>query len=324
MHPIATYKYTTTNIGDDFQSFAVEQIVGQRTEKVARDRLYSQRTPVRLVGNCWYFVTRPWDTVWARLTGRPLFPPPACVQPLYIGVSIGKRAQRWMLTSEAIDHFRECEPVGCRDLHTLELLRTRGVETWFSGCPTISLENVWGPSTDDIYIVDIDPPVQDRRGLRGLTANLPSRHSPDFRGLIPPKIRGRATEISHFTTVGNNQERRYQMVHKLIEKYATARLVITSRLHVALPCAALGTPCIMLYDGDERLTGYDFLHRIDERTAKNFSWRLEDVSVPDVSQFRRRIRAVVRHFVQTGRVMSLTEMEESLNCPESDNLLAAA
>lgn len=296
-HPIATYKYTTTNIGDDFQSFAVEQIVGHRTEKVYRDRLFAHRRPVRLIGNCWYFVTRPMDTVWATLSGRPLFPPPECIEPLYIGVSIGKRARKWMLTPQAISHFKQHSPVGCRDTHTLKLLQQCGVEAWFSGCPTMSMENTWGPRTDQIYIVDIDEPEQDRRGLRSLTATAPKGGQPDYRSLIPGSIRERATEITHFTTVGDDQEQRYRMVQELIGKYATAGLVITSRLHVALPCAALGTPCVMLYEGDERLTGYEFLHRLTPQAAAQFSWKVDDVPIPDVSAMKRRIRETIRAFI---------------------------
>ena len=214
-----------------------------------------------------------------------------------------------MLTPESISHFRQWGPVGCRDLHTFRLLEERGVPAWFSGCPTISLENAWGPRTDDVYIVDIDAPVQDHRGLRRFFSNRPADEHPDFRSMIPKAIREQATEISHFTTVGDDQESRYGMVQNLIEKYATAKLVITSRLHVALPCAALGTPCVMLYAGDERLTGYDFLHRLNVETAEKFSWRLEDVEVPDVSLFKKRIRAAVRHFIETGKAISLDDLE---------------
>lgn len=309
MKPLATYKYSTTNIGDDFQSFAVEQIIGHRTEKVARDAIYAHRSPVRLVGNCWYFVTRPGHTAWARVTGRSLFPPPACIDPLYIGVSIGKRAQRSMLTPESVKHFKQHGPVGCRDLHTYNLLQGLGVDVWFSGCPTMSMENVWGPRTNDVYIVDIDEPIQDRSGLRGFTAKKTTKIHPDYRSTLPEEICQQATEISHFTRVGDDQERRYEMVQDLIRKYATAKLVITSRLHVALPCAAFGTPCVMLYSGDERLTGYDFLHRLNVKDSAAFSWALEDVRRPDVSLFRNRIRTSVTHFMETGRVLSVQELD---------------
>jgi hypothetical protein len=36
---------------------------------------------------------------------------------------------------------------------------------------------------------------------------------------------------------------------RLVERYARAGLVITSRIHCALPCLGLGTPVVYVYDG---------------------------------------------------------------------------
>src|SRR5690606_29754020 len=39
---------------------------------------------------------------------------------------------------------------------------------------------------------------------------------------------------------------KFQMAEDLLNKYARAKMVITSRIHCALPCLALGTPVIFV------------------------------------------------------------------------------
>lgn len=41
-------------------------------------------------------------------------------------------------------------------------------------------------------------------------------------------------------------KKRFELAEKLIKEYARARCVITSRIHCALPCLALGTPVIFI------------------------------------------------------------------------------
>src|SRR5699024_11247334 len=42
---------------------------------------------------------------------------------------------------------------------------------------------------------------------------------------------------------------RFELAEQTLRKYAEAKLVITSRIHCALPCLALGTPVIFLNYG---------------------------------------------------------------------------
>ncbi|WP_264821067.1 polysaccharide pyruvyl transferase family protein [Acinetobacter schindleri] len=43
----------------------------------------------------------------------------------------------------------------------------------------------------------------------------------------------------------------------MLEKYSTAKLVITSRIHCALPCLAMGTPVIYINGFDNFLIHVD-------------------------------------------------------------------
>src|SRR5690606_3725036 len=43
-----------------------------------------------------------------------------------------------------------------------------------------------------------------------------------------------------------SDEEKFEMADDILKKYAKAKLVITSRIHCALPCLAMGTPVIFL------------------------------------------------------------------------------
>jgi hypothetical protein len=64
-------------------------------------------------------------------------------------------------------------------------------------------------------------------------------------------------------------EEKFAMAEDLLHKYAKAKLVITSRIHCALPCLAMGTPVIFINGFDSfvdscRFDGIlDLFNRID-------------------------------------------------------------
>ena len=73
-----------------------------------------------------------------------------CIDPLFVSFHVatyvypeyGRDPQDWLLSRESLDYLRRFEPIGCRDLRTLELLERRDVECYFSGCLTLTFEPV--------------------------------------------------------------------------------------------------------------------------------------------------------------------------------------
>ncbi|HEY0092602.1 MAG TPA: polysaccharide pyruvyl transferase family protein, partial [Flavobacterium sp.] len=69
-----------------------------------------------------------------------------------------------------------------------------------------------------------------------------------------------------------SHEEKFAMAEDLLNKYARAKLVITSRIHCALPCLAMGTPVIFVNGFDSfvdscRFDGIlDLFNRIDVNT----------------------------------------------------------
>lgn len=235
----------TPNIGDDIQTLAQMQFIpdGCKTILVNRENLDVDERKYNIIMNGW----------WMHRDKN--FPPHSNITPLYISFHI---ARNGLVSEKAINHYKQFEPIGTRDLHTMKLLQKHGVDAYFSGCLTLTLKNPFTyPKREKIYIVD---------------AHLSSKVAYPYGGdhllskFIPKHIRDQAEYIEHDIpkSMINDIHARQKYAKTLLDKYAQAKLVITSRLHCALPCVAFQTPCIVLFSGfhtDIRYSGFqNYVH----------------------------------------------------------------
>jgi len=126
---------------------------------------------------------------------------------------------------ESLRYLREHGSIGARDLSTLALLRQSGVECHFSGCLTFTL-GAGGAAVRGDYVC----------GRR-------------FAGACPCKAAGAYTwpaRRSYSSLFKGWTNRRAYIARRLLSLYAHATCVVTTRLHCALPCLALGTPVLFL------------------------------------------------------------------------------
>lgn len=215
----------TGNLGDEVQSIAASAFLPRIDALVDRDQLslVELNQPHKVILNGWF-------------SHRPdLWPPSPCLKPLFTsfhatshispdvnpsGVSFAEKLQE----HSSIKYLQSLGRIGARDLHTRQLLCGLGVDAYFSGCLTLTLT----PARNSvrlpfICINDLDDEVEEfvvRRTLR-------------------PIVRTTHTDTNCLVT-----EERMNSARRLLSIYSAAHLVITSRLHCALPCLALGTPVI--------------------------------------------------------------------------------
>jgi asparagine synthase (glutamine-hydrolysing) len=125
------------------------------------------------------------------------------------------------------------KPVGCRDRQTETFLASQGIFSYFSGCLTLTLpKREKEPGNGKVFIVDIHPSLLNK---------------------IPESIRQEAEFVTHmvpFSKVPIPEIEYWEFendARKMLHRYKTeARLIITSRIHCAMPCAAMGIPVIFL------------------------------------------------------------------------------
>lgn len=218
-------------MGDEVQSLATADLLPRVDYYLPRENLDRNdiNEPVKLVCNGW-FMQYPQN-----------WPPAENIIPLFISLHItqSNRSARLMLRKELVDYYKRFEPIGCRDYNTLRLFESIGVKAYFSSCITLTLQNKFRTRNENILLVD------------------PLRHNytKAYRDYIISKI---VPEKYRDSVINVNQRRknldvsieeRFRDAEKLIEMYSQARLVITSRIHCALPCLALGTPVYFINAG---------------------------------------------------------------------------
>ena len=92
------------------------------------------------------------------------FPYHPNIRPLFISFHVNRLD---MLTDEAQDYLRRHGPIGCRDWNTVFLLLSAGIDAFFSGCLTTTLDMLF-PPRETAYHGNgvgrvIDQPTQGRR-----------------------------------------------------------------------------------------------------------------------------------------------------------------
>jgi hypothetical protein len=129
-----------------------------------------------------------------------------------------------LLTPQAEAYLREHGPVGCRDWSTVELLQSRDIPAFFSGCVTTTLGHVA------------------RRTLAGSeAATLPvawvDLEAPEGAANAVALTQADADVLQRDVTA--NLDTALGLLDDYRDRFAS---VHTSRLHCYLPCRALGTP----------------------------------------------------------------------------------
>lgn len=149
------------------------------------------------------------------------------IVPVFLGVSFKKGNWEW--TKEWIGYFKKYEPIGCRDYATWEKLSELGIAAYLAGCITVTLPLSNRVGGDTAYFVEAP------KGLE--------KH-------VPEKLKKKNKFIKHQVIVTEDvfygREGGLEWAKDILDEYIkNASMVITSRLHCALPCMAVGIPVIL-------------------------------------------------------------------------------
>ena len=277
----------TSNLGDDVQTIAQMQFIpkGAGTIIVDRENLHKEKRRCNVIMNGW----------WMHNDSN--FPPHPNINPLYVAFHIEKKG---LVSPKAVEHYKKHEPIGCRDLHTTNLLKKKGVDAYFSGCLTLTLRNPFSnPARDKIYVVDAHLSSK---------VTYPWGSNDLLQKLVPKSIRDQAEYIEHeipdWLDKDDMHARQQYVEDNLLKKYASAKLVITSRLHCALPCVAYNTPVIVLFSGlhtDNRYGGLkDYVHgysSIEDDVDFDFENPKPKLSIDELTTLQAKIRNDIKRRV---------------------------
>ncbi|MCX2679166.1 polysaccharide pyruvyl transferase family protein [Galbibacter sp. EGI 63066] len=261
------------NVGDYIQSLAAKQFLPQVDTYLNREKLGEYRgEKVKLIMNGWFTHN---IHHWV---------PSEDIDPVFVSFHMNNTAAPFMLSKKGIDYLKKHQPIGCRDQFTADTLKSKGIDAYFSGCLTLTLDSYKvddSQRSDKVYIVDplYNYPRPEkvfyntkailRNTLNGKIFRL-GKKKKYLKKFVSDELLERAIFINQEPPSNvYSEEEKFAMAENLLKKYATARLVITSRIHCALPCLALGTPVIFVNGFDSfvdscRFEGIiDLFNRVD-------------------------------------------------------------
>lgn len=284
------------NIGDYIQALASSQFMGKDNVFIEREKIDEyDGEDVMMIMNGW-FMHHPEH-----------WPPSPRINPLFVALHLNNLADGVLLGEDSINYFKQHEPIGCRDNKTVDKLRSHGVKAFFSGCMTLTLGYKYHSDEKSGKVFFTDPPVlfsnkiekikyvlffvvdflpkrkiykkwhgKDKFCLRFLAEISKFYH--DYSRMFDHDMLLKAEYIQQqaaFYHKYKTPEEKMAKAERMIEEYAKAACVVTSRIHCALPCLGIGTPVIYVYDDTQdevsscRLDGLKQLFNIVHYTGNH-------------------------------------------------------
>ena len=291
------YKYTD-NLGDDILSYASKRFLPQVDYYIDRESLDifvpNETEYVATILNGWF------------LHRSYAFPPSPYILPLFIGIHfstdhIAFGDYSW-LNGYVTDYLKQYEPIGCRDTNTLQAVQSRQVNSFFSGCLTMTLEPFSGvKKTNTIILTDV--PIEVKTYVDSLCP-------------------GDNIMIKTHTLQEHEQNLEWYLREKRVEEYLrlyqSAKLILTTRLHCALPAIALGTPVIIVgdYNDDfkDRIADYTkFCRLCDSKSILNGDaddFILNSFVNEDISFIRKELNEYCNNFISKAEIKASCSLND--------------
>ncbi len=262
-------KVKAINIGDYIQALASSQYYPHVDGFLDRDEDLNSydEEPCKMIMNGWY------------MHNPQNWPPTGKIIPLFVAFHLNVLVREELTSSISVNYLKKHQPIGCRDTNTVDILTSAGIKAYFSGCMTLTLGKKYHNEEKDHTTYIVDPILSVDYGLNNIYQALRVivRHPLDIINLLKKdglhlhdgknklkkivktalyyKVYSKmfskdiimnSTYIHHYVENKNDDFYLLDKAEQLVKLYAKARLVITSRIHCALPCLGLETPVIYL------------------------------------------------------------------------------
>lgn len=253
------------NIGDNFQTYAIDNIY-KRLGVSEKDIIDINCSEMKNYDGEYVIVLMAgYASHYKRFNQLPTSDK---IIPLFVSFEMSDES-----CDDIVPYLKKHMPIGCRDEHTMNLLRRKGIEAYTSGCLTITLpRRKKEPKNGKVFFVDI-----------------PS----ELEKYIPEKLKKNCEYAKHEGQIGH-APMTYEDCKKIdlyaretLNKYRDeAILVVTSRLHAASPCIALGIPVILAIDNiDGRFSWLDKLIPIYDRERYNeIDWNPDIIDIEELKE----------------------------------------
>lgn len=229
------------NIGDDVQTLAMMELVqrfGRDIEIVLVDREHLHEDSVSFLDG---LIVSGW------FMDHPSNWPPNNKNILYVSFHVNSQngTSDILQSKHSGNDYLHATPIGCRDIGTLRRFKSIGLEAYFSGCATLTIEPT-ARKLQEGKILAVDPFYKVESDLEYQNWQL--------KNLLSPEDFGRCTLISNDSQQLSSlsSEARLKNTKAYLQQIQDSDYILTSRIHAALPAVALGTPVFFIDAGYDR------------------------------------------------------------------------
>jgi len=217
------------NLGDDIQSYAATRYLPYIDYYIEREKLNEfvsdDGEVVNVIMNGWY------------MHDICSMPPSPFINPIFISTHFTDHLYNKCpeyLSGYFIEYLKKYQPIGCRDELVKKYLTENNIDNYWSGCLTLTIKKFENIKKED-YICAVDLDDEELLHLKSITNK---------------EIRVITHKMDDLENIKLSYEERMKNVEKVLKIYQGASLVITTRLHCALPSLALETPVLMIFNSD--------------------------------------------------------------------------
>ena len=139
------------NIVDYVQSIAQRQFLrNEKTRFIDIEELsdFESEGRVNLIMNGWFT----WNC--------SKFLPPKCINPLFVSFHLTPPKAKDFFTPEIIEYLKRYQPIGARDTLTMQMMKEHGIDSYFSGCLTLTLGKEYKTGIHDGKVLIVDPYIE--------------------------------------------------------------------------------------------------------------------------------------------------------------------
>ena len=185
--------------------------------------------------------------------------------PVFLGVSFLSSD----FSKADLNYLRMHAPIGCRDEYTLNNLRRNNVPAYLGGCLTATFPqrtNEQSSKSKKIFCIDVEE---------------------SFKKFIPKSLLDQCEFVSHTYYATELKEDPEILARRVYDRYINeAKLIITTRLHGALPGIAAGIPVIFYKDKFSfRFAGIDkLIHVYTKEEYGNIDWNPAPIEYEETKQ----------------------------------------
>ncbi len=189
--------------------------------------------------------------------------------PVFLGMTIESASHKEAYFNDYnIAYLKRYEPIGCRDEYTVSVLRKYHICAYLNGCMTSIFPKRKNRNPDKIFFVDA--PID-------LQPYIPKEINENYEVLTQQYYFSPAASMENILSNIKAQYRRYA---------EEARLVVTSRLHVASPCMAMGIPVIFAKNQIDARFGWldKYLMLYDRKTFSQIDWHPKPIEYEETKK----------------------------------------